>query len=182
MSGARLRQALKRLALDAIRWVPLPWRLKWLALWLASPKMLVAGMAVIPDATGRVLMLRSRYADLWQFPGGTINAGEDVLSGTLRECREEIGVAVQVERLTGIYTMRGAADLFIAFRCAPLAAPPRLSVEHTAWRYLDPAAAPRTARAIIADALREPAALRIAALTTDHEQRRLRAKRGAVGK
>lgn len=168
MSG-RLGRTLKLGALLAIRWTPVPWRLKWLAIWLASPKVLAVSVAVIPDDAGRVLLLRSRYSGLWQLPGGIVDAGEDMLSGVRRECREELGAAVTVERLTGLYAMRGAADMVAAFRCAPLETTPRLSVEHSEYRYVAPEAAPRLARMLIGDALRETDEVRIASLRTDHQ-------------
>lgn len=166
----RLRGTLTLWALLAIRWAPIPWRLKWIAIWLASPKVLAVSVAVIPDQEGRVLLLRSRYSGLWQLPGGIVKAGEDLLTGLQRECREEVGEAVRVERLTGIYAMQGAADMVAAFRCAPLAGLPRLSVEHTAYRYVAPDRAPPLARVLVTDALRDATEVRITSIRTDHQR------------
>jgi mutator protein MutT len=47
---------------------------------------------------GAVLMVKTHSGglDIWNFPGGGIEAGETPLQTLLRECREEIGVAVDV--------------------------------------------------------------------------------------
>ena len=63
--------------------------------------------AVIFDAHGRVLLVRHTYGRLnWEIPGGICEPGESALDGALREAREEIGVALSVVRLVGIYWER----------------------------------------------------------------------------
>ena len=119
----------------AIRYTPLPWSTKHAIIRALSPKVLAAGLAVIPDGQGRVLMLRARYSGHWILPGGAVHAGEDPLAGTLRECREELGRRVTVERLTGIYAHPAHGELLVVFRCAPLEGTPSLSEEHEAWQY-----------------------------------------------
>jgi 8-oxo-dGTP pyrophosphatase MutT (NUDIX family) len=148
----------------AIRYTPLPWTVKQTIIHALSPKTLVAGLAVIPDGDGRVLMVRARYSGRWILPGGTLHPGEGPLAGTRRECREELGLPVTVEHLTGVYARSRPRELLMVFRCAPLAGTPSLSEEHDAWQYqrLDRLRPP--VDTLVGDALAPPDGIRIARL------------------
>lgn len=148
----------------AIRYLPVPWSWKHLAIWLASPKTVPVGVAVIPDSEGRVLLLNARYSGRWLLPGGGCHPNEDPLTGTLRECREELGLTIQIERPTGIYAYEHARELVVAFRAAPLREPPRLSEEHTAYVYLHPHQIRRGLRPIVEDAMAAPGPLQVRTL------------------
>lgn len=47
----------------------------------------------------RVLIVKPTYKDTWNLPGGVIDALESPLAACLRECQEELGIAVQIDRL-----------------------------------------------------------------------------------
>jgi 8-oxo-dGTP pyrophosphatase MutT (NUDIX family) len=57
----------------------------------------VAGLAVVAQDTGRVLMLQRAVDDddpasgKWEFPGGHLEEGESPLEGAIREWKEEVG-------------------------------------------------------------------------------------------
>lgn len=143
-----------RLALMlALRHTPLPWNWKHRAIRLVLTKSILVSVGVIPDGRGRVLLLRTRYSGEWLLPGGALEAHEDPLRGLLRECREELNAAVTVERLSGVYTSRTSRETYFAFRCAPLTAPPVLSEEHEAWRYVPAERVRPGLRPIVEDAL-----------------------------
>jgi 8-oxo-dGTP pyrophosphatase MutT (NUDIX family) len=148
-----LQRRLRLVLMLALRYTPLPWPVKHRAIRQMMPKALLVSIAIIPDDAGRVLMLRARYSGHWLLPGGTLEAGEDPLHGLNRECREELGGSVTVERLTGIYAFPAQREMFFAFRCAPLAAPPSLSEEHESWRYARPEEITSPVRRAVHDAL-----------------------------
>ncbi|WP_294391838.1 (deoxy)nucleoside triphosphate pyrophosphohydrolase [uncultured Sphingomonas sp.] len=63
-----------------------------------TPLLFVAAVALI-DADGRVLVQQrpegKPAADLWEFPGGKIEAGETPEAALARELKEELGIDVQ---------------------------------------------------------------------------------------
>jgi 8-oxo-dGTP pyrophosphatase MutT (NUDIX family) len=60
--------------------------------------------SVIADATSRVLLVHHTYGELnWEIPGGGLETHESAEEAARREAREETGVRLEIERLTGIY-------------------------------------------------------------------------------
>jgi 8-oxo-dGTP diphosphatase len=70
----------------------------------SAPSRLVVGAAIY-DAAGRLLAAQRnqppQYAGLWEFPGGKVEPGETPEGALARECREELGVAIEVGALVG---------------------------------------------------------------------------------
>ena len=67
---------------------------------------IVAVSGVVRDAQGRILLVRRARAPgrgKWSLPGGAVRLGEPVLAALRREIREECGIAVEVERLYGVF-------------------------------------------------------------------------------
>ncbi|MEV6669921.1 NUDIX domain-containing protein [Streptomyces sp. NPDC051162] len=60
--------------------------------------------AVVLDDAGRLLIIHKTDNDLWALPGGGHDIGESIAGTVVREVREETGIEVEVERLTGVYT------------------------------------------------------------------------------
>lgn len=62
-------------------------------------KLVHVAVGVIQDSTGRILIARRpehlHQGGLWEFPGGKVAAGEDVLTALKRELHEEIGIDVE---------------------------------------------------------------------------------------
>ncbi len=114
----------------------------------------VAAHAVICDDRGRVLALKSRYAEAWLLPGGGLKPGEHLDEGVRRECREELGAEVTVEALTGLYYVERSAAYVGVFRCRLEGRPIRLSHEHEAFAWVEPERLPPAERAMAEDALR----------------------------
>jgi 8-oxo-dGTP pyrophosphatase MutT (NUDIX family) len=57
---------------------------------------------VIRDGEGRIMLVR-HVEGRWQLPGGAVDPGETPAETARRECREELGVAVEPVRLLGTY-------------------------------------------------------------------------------
>lgn len=110
--------------------------------------------AVIVNGEGKVLVLRSRYANAWMLPGGGLNAREHIDEGVVRECREELGVPVAIEAYTGMYYHEPSAAYVAVFRCRLAGGPIQLSHEHAEFCWLEPEALHGRIRPMVEDALR----------------------------
>src|SRR6478672_3724025 len=97
-----VRQALNAFAVHALRYLPVNTRVKEWLIWLGSPRVLAVAVALIPDVDGRLLLLRARYSGDWILPGGAMHNGEQPAEGIRRECEEELGQAVDVQRFNGM--------------------------------------------------------------------------------
>lgn len=60
--------------------------------------------AIVRDDAGALLLVHKTDNDLWALPGGGVDPGESVSDAVVREVREETGLEVEVERLSGVYT------------------------------------------------------------------------------
>lgn len=73
--------------------------------------------AVLTNELGEVLQLRATYADRnWGLPGGALDPGETIHEALLRECREELGRAVRIDYLSGVYYHRVYGSHVFIFR------------------------------------------------------------------
>lgn len=71
------------------------------ALLAPKPVVLVVAVALV-DADGRVLLTQrppgKKLAGMWEFPGGKVEAGEEVYAALTRELHEELGIDVTAAR------------------------------------------------------------------------------------
>ena len=74
------------------------------------------GVTGIWYRAGRILMTRRAaaipYPNLWCFPGGGIEAGEDEVTALKREWREELGTSIEAVRKIGSYAITTPAGRF----------------------------------------------------------------------
>ncbi|MFF4859930.1 GNAT family N-acetyltransferase [Streptomyces rubiginosohelvolus] len=77
------------------------------------PKFTGYACVVLTDQGGRPVQLRATYSSShpWQFPGGTMDHGEQPLQTALRECYEETGLAVKgpLRLLASVFTPPGGS-------------------------------------------------------------------------
>ena len=80
-----------------------------------DPKVAVA--VILGDEQG-VLLGRRRIdpgAGLWSFPAGYANRGEVLEEAAIREVLEELGLAVRLTGLVGVYSERGAPVVLVVY-------------------------------------------------------------------
>ena len=73
--------------------------------------------AIIFDDQKRVLLSHRVDHDLWNLPGGTLEAGEAPWEGVIREVEEETNLDIEVERLAGIYRKKHNDGIVFSFIC-----------------------------------------------------------------
>jgi len=63
-----------------------------------------AASAIIKNSEGKILLQRRSDNDMWALPGGTMEIGESISGTVKREVKEETGLDVEPEYITGIYS------------------------------------------------------------------------------
>ena len=79
---------------------------------------LMGAAAIIVNEAGEILLVKHTYGKLnWEIPGGRAEDGESPVDTAIREVREETGLSVVAQHMTGYYFDRGAGGLHFVFRC-----------------------------------------------------------------
>ena len=95
---------------------------------MSVPKHIVAVAGLIADDLGRVLMIRN-LRDEWEFPGGQVEEGEDLIEALQREVWEETGVGISVGELVGVYSNVQSCIVMLDFLCKPIGGDLKMSEE-----------------------------------------------------
>jgi 8-oxo-dGTP diphosphatase len=120
-----------------------------------TPKHIVAVAGLVRDAEGRVLMIRSPRRD-WEFPGGQVEEGEDLVTALQREMREETGMVVTVGKLAGVYSNTKSHIVMFDFLCELVSGELQTSAESLAVEWVEPGKAlERIIRPVIRDRMRD---------------------------
>ena len=89
----------------------------------------IGAFAVILDKERRVLFCHRRDRDLWNLPGGRVQAYEAPWEGVVREVKEEVGLTIKPERLIDISSKPLHREIVLTFLCLVARGKPKLSDE-----------------------------------------------------
>ena len=70
---------------------------------MIHPKHIVAVSGLISHPNGKILLIRSPRRG-WEFPGGQVEEGENLIEAFQREIREESGITASIGPLVGVYS------------------------------------------------------------------------------
>jgi 8-oxo-dGTP diphosphatase len=102
-----------------------------------SPRHSVSVAAVVVREDGRALAIQRRDNAKWEPPGGVLELDETIEDGLRREVREETGLEVDIDRLSGVYKNLERGIVALVFRCSPGEGAPGPSAEAEAVDWLD---------------------------------------------
>jgi 8-oxo-dGTP diphosphatase len=85
--------------------MPIPTHIRELRQHIGQAPLLVpATAAIVRDEEGRILLIQRSDTGQWCLPGGAVELGESESQAVRREVQEETGLAVEPERLVGVYS------------------------------------------------------------------------------
>ena len=85
---------------------------------MPTPRHSVSVAGAVINGEGRVLAIRRRDNGHWEPPGGVLELDETIEEGLVREVREETGLTVCPDRLTGVYKNIARGIVALVFRCS----------------------------------------------------------------
>lgn len=102
----------------------------------ATPKHSVSVAGIVVRDDGRVLVIKREDNGHWEAPGGVLELDESFEAGVQREVLEETGLAVTVQRLTGVYKNMTHGIVALVYRCRPAGGEPRPTAEARETRWM----------------------------------------------
>ncbi|MFP1155573.1 NUDIX hydrolase [Mycobacterium sherrisii] len=103
---------------------------------VATPKHSVSVAGIVVRDDDRVLVIKRDDNGHWEAPGGVLELDESFESGVQREVLEETGLAVTVERLTGVYKNLTHGIVALVYRCRPVGGEPHATKEAREIRWM----------------------------------------------
>lgn len=104
----------------------------------SSPRHSVSVAAAIIDEGGQLLAVRRRDNGHWEPPGGILELDETIHAGLVREVREETGLEVELEALSGVYKNMRRGIVALVFRCRIIGGEPHPTHEAEQVSWLSP--------------------------------------------
>jgi 8-oxo-dGTP diphosphatase len=101
----------------------------------SSPRHSVSVAAAIVDESGQLLAVRRRDNGHWEPPGGILELHETIPAGLVREVREETGLEVEPQALSGVYKNMRRGIVALVFRCRIIGGEPcpTREAEQVSW-------------------------------------------------
>ena len=110
------------------------------------------------DSEGRVLLVQRRDYPVWNLPGGRVERGEMPWAAAVRETREETGLEIEIERLTGVYSKPSRGEIVLNFQGRVVGGQIVSTEEGVESRYFHVEALPEPTLPKHADRIRDSAA------------------------
>ncbi len=82
-----------------------------------KPQFVIASFGFIFDEQNRILLCHRMDYDLWNLPGGAMEAGESPWECVIREVKEETGFDVEIVKLAGVYNKPEKSEVCFSFIC-----------------------------------------------------------------
>ena len=112
-----------------------------------NPRVVASALPEREGADGRPRLLLMRRAleprrGYWTPPGGFVDMGESTEEAAVRECEEEVGLAVEVASLLGVYSRPTVGIVVVTYRARAPAGEPKPGVETLETRWFTPETIP----------------------------------------
>ena len=104
----------------------------------SNPRHSVSVAAAIVDESGQLLAVRRRDNGHWEPPGGILELHETIQAGLVREVREETGLEIEPQALSGVYKNMRRGIIALVFRCRIIGGEPRPTREAEQVSWLSP--------------------------------------------
>jgi 8-oxo-dGTP diphosphatase len=97
----------------------------------------IGAFGIIFNNEEKVLLGHRRDYDMWDLPGGGVELGESPWDCVKREVKEESGLDVEIQSLSGVYSKPHKNDLVFTFICKEIGGELTLNDEADALEFFD---------------------------------------------
>lgn len=98
----------------------------------------VSVAAIVVNEFGQILVTQRRDNGHWEPPGGVLEIDESIVDGLRREVREETGLDIEPERMTGVYKNMPKGVVALVFRAHVAGGTQSTSDETARVEWVDP--------------------------------------------